>query len=145
MANSKHRERAGEYEDKVRETIRRDPRYAFEAYDFVFAALDYTQRMVARARKPDNPIFHVSGRELLEGVRRYAIKQFGLMARTVFETWGVRKTDDFGEIVFNLIEAGLMRKTDTDTREDFKQVYDFAAFDVDAEHRKSWRPADYDG
>jgi uncharacterized repeat protein (TIGR04138 family) len=99
--------------------------------------------MVICARKPEGPVFHVTGRELLEGIRRYAMKHFGLMARTVFETWGLHKTDDFGEIVFKLVDAGLMRKTEADTREDFRQVYDFAqAFEGDAEHRKSWRPAD---
>jgi uncharacterized repeat protein (TIGR04138 family) len=132
-----------DYEEKIRDIIRRDPRYACEAYIFVFAALEYTQRMAARARKPEGPVFHVTGRELLEGIRRYAIKHFGLMARTVFETWGIRQTDDFGEIVFSLVDAGLMRKTDTDTREDFRKVYDFAeAFEGETEDRKSWRPAD---
>jgi uncharacterized repeat protein (TIGR04138 family) len=132
-----------DYEQKIRDIVRHDPRYAFEAYTFMFNALEYAQRMVARTRKPEGPMFHVTGRELLEGIRRYAIKQFGLMARTLFETWGARRTEDFGEMVFNLVDGGLMRKTETDTREDFKNVYDFAeAFEGEAEHRKSWRPAD---
>jgi len=143
MAKQPEQDVPADYEAKIRDIIRRDPRYAYEAYAFMFAALEYTQRMVLRTRKPEADVFHVTGRELLEGIRRFAIKQFGLMARTLFETWGVRQTEDFGEIVFNLIEAGLMKKTDTDTREDFRNVYDFAqAFEGEAEHRKSWRPAD---
>ena len=67
---------------------------------------------------------HVTGKELLEGVRDLALREFGLMARTVFQQWGIQRTDDFGEIVFNLVEAGLMSKTDEDTRRDFHEVYD---------------------
>src|SRR6185436_20564505 len=68
--------------------------------------------------------YHVSGPELLDGLRDLALREFGLMARTVFKMWGIRRTDDFGEIVFNLVAAGLMSKTDEDTREDFRNVFD---------------------
>ena len=67
---------------------------------------------------------HVTGRQLLEGIRQYASKQFGFMALTVFEEWGINQDADFGNIVFNLVENGLMGKTGTDSREDFKNIYD---------------------
>ena len=68
---------------------------------------------------------HVSGDELLQGIRELAVRQFGPLTRTVFENWGVTKTLDFGEIVFQLVDAGLMGKTDEDKLDDFKDVYDF--------------------
>jgi uncharacterized repeat protein (TIGR04138 family) len=68
---------------------------------------------------------HVSGQELLGGIRQFALEQFGPMAQTVFEDWGVRNCQDFGEIVFNMVEIGLLAKRDTDSREDFLAGYDF--------------------
>jgi uncharacterized repeat protein (TIGR04138 family) len=112
------------------EVVRRDPRYAYEAYEFVFHALNHTQKLLGRQPRegttgPSEPQHHVSGPELLEGVRDLALREFGLMARTVFRLWGITRTDDFGEIVFNLVESNLMSKTDADTREDFHNIYDF--------------------
>ncbi len=113
---------------KLDELVRRDPRYAYEAYEFLFAALAHTQRMLGRVPPPEGPApeqdYHVSGPELLAGVRDLALREFGLMARTVFRMWGINRTDDFGELVFNLVEAGLMSKTDEDSRKDFHAVYD---------------------
>jgi uncharacterized repeat protein (TIGR04138 family) len=110
--------------------VRRDPRYAYEAYEFVFAALGHTQKLLGRLPKEGpgtaaGPQHHVKGPELLEGIRDLALREFGLMARTVFRLWGVQRTDDFGEIVFNLVEWNLMMKTDDDCRGDFHNVYDF--------------------
>ncbi len=68
---------------------------------------------------------HVTGQQLCEAIRQYAVQQFGLMAKSVLNEWGVRNTGDFGEIVFNLIEVMLMRKTESDRREDFDNVFDF--------------------
>ena len=114
-------------EDLLRDLVARDPRYRPDAYRFVFEALDYTLKHLGRKAG------HVSGRELLEGLRDCALEQFGGLAGLVFEQWGVRATQDFGEIVFNLVEAGLMGKTETDSREDFRDVYDFRdVFRVDA-------------
>jgi uncharacterized repeat protein (TIGR04138 family) len=111
---------------ELEEVVRRDPRYAYEAYEFLYAALAHTQKMLGR--QPSEAGLengqHVSGRQLLEGIRDLALKEFGLMARTVFRMWGINRTDDFGEIVFNLVEAQLMSKTDQDTRADFHAVYD---------------------
>jgi uncharacterized repeat protein (TIGR04138 family) len=111
------------------EVVRRDPRYVYEAYEFVFEALRYTQAMLDRLPPEERGAelgahHHVSGKELLEGIRRYAQRQFGLMARTVFRLWGINRTDDFGEIVFNLVEAKLMTQTDSDQRGDFHAVFD---------------------
>src|SRR5215831_16183814 len=115
------------------EVVRKDPRYAYEAYEFVFAALHHTQKLLGRQpREPageappeggESP-YHVTGKELLKGIRDLAHREFGLMARTVFRMWGIQRTDDFGEIVFNLVESNLMSKTDEDTRADFHAVYD---------------------
>jgi len=107
----------------VEEIVAKDLRYKVEAYDFVAGALDYTQSKLDKPR-------HVSGQELLEGIREYGLERFGLMARTVFENWGVRTTVDFGNIVFNMVNAGLLAKTEKDSIEDFKDGYDFKeAFD----------------
>jgi uncharacterized repeat protein (TIGR04138 family) len=109
--------------------VRRDPRYSYEAYEFIFEALNFTQKKLGRVPRGQQasevgPQHHVSGPELLDGVRELALREFGLMARTVFRLWGIQKTGDFGEIVFNLVESNLMSKTDEDTRTDFQNVFD---------------------
>lgn len=112
---------------KLDELVHRDPRYASEAYEFVFAALAHTQRMLGRVPPPEGgrePNYHVSVRQLLDGIRDVALREFGLMARTVFSMWGINRTDDFGEIIFNLIDANLMSKTAEDSRADFHDVFD---------------------
>jgi uncharacterized repeat protein (TIGR04138 family) len=112
---------------KLDELIRRDPRYAYEAYEFLFAALAHTQKMLGRQPFPETAAdqdHHVTGPQLLEGVRDLALREFGLMARTVFHVWGIDSTADFGEIVFNLVEANLMSKTAEDNRDHFRDVYD---------------------
>lgn len=107
----------------VEEIVAKDPHYKVEAYDFVMAALNYRQSKLDKPR-------HVSGRELLEGIREYGLELFGLMTRTVFENWGVRTTEDFGSIVFNMVDARLLAKTEKDSIEDFNNGYDFKeAFD----------------
>ncbi|MEQ9406779.1 MAG: hypothetical protein RIK87_03600 [Fuerstiella sp.] len=98
--------------------------YHSNAYQFVFAALRHVQENLGRDRQ-DHSTGHVSGRELLEGIRELAQQHFGLMAVAVFADWRVRSTEDFGKIVFELIEAGEMRKTDDDHLSDFVDVYDF--------------------
>jgi uncharacterized repeat protein (TIGR04138 family) len=112
------------------EVVERDPRFAYEAYEFLFHALHHTQKLLGR-EPPEgaesaagDKKHHVSGQELLRGVRDLALREFGLMARTVFRQWGIQRTDDFGDMVFNLVEAGLMSKTDEDTRADFHDLYD---------------------
>jgi len=104
--------------------VERDPRFASEAYHFVFEALDHTLERRGGGRR------HVTGPEIMEGARLLALEKFGYLARTVLRQWGVGRTDDFGDIVFNLIAVDLLQKTADDRREDFCGLYDFAeAFD----------------
>jgi uncharacterized repeat protein (TIGR04138 family) len=100
-----------------------DPRYQREAYIFLRDALDFTTKQQKKAK--GTTVRHVSGPELLEGVRQYALKEFGPMVVTVFDNWGIRSCEDIGHMVFNLISAGIFGKTDQDSIEDFKAVYDF--------------------
>lgn len=112
---------------EIAEIIRRDARYAYEAYEFIFEALAHTQKMVGRfpteGALPGQE-HHVTGREIVQGAVDLARRDFGLMARTVFHQWGIRQTDDIGEIVFNLIENNLLTKTENDHRADFRHVLD---------------------
>jgi len=101
----------------------KDQRYDPDAYAFVREALDYTAKMLERPA--EGPERHVSGQELLEGIRMYAMQEFGAMTLSVFNAWGINKTEDFGEIVFNLVDAKKLGKTDEDTKDDFAGVYDF--------------------
>ena len=107
-----------EEEQKLAQILVRDDRYRREAYRFVQEGLEFT--MQRRGRRG-----HVSGRELVLGMRDLACERFGLMARTVLSQWGVTSTSDFGELVFNLIEEDIMSKQDSDTRADFANIYDF--------------------
>ena len=114
-----------------------DDRYTLAAYLFIYEALVFTQKRLQR----DDPELeagrrHVSGQELLEGIREYATRMFGPLAPTVFRSWGLKTTSDFGEIVFNLVEHELLGKTDTDRREDFADGFDFdTAFEGSAATR----------
>ena len=102
----------------IGEILRKDNRYKAEAYAFLMAALNFTMQKLSKPR-------HVTGQELLGGIKDLGLKEFGPMARSVFEHWGIKKTNDFGEMVFNMIDVGLMSKTDKDSKEDFKCLYDF--------------------
>ena len=96
--------------------------------------------MVMQKRPPTGSEFHISGRELLEGIRALAAKQFGYMAKSVFETWGVKSTEDFGRIVFHLVDAEMMRKTEDDSLDDFRDGFDFGtAFEADSLYLKEWK------
>jgi uncharacterized repeat protein (TIGR04138 family) len=111
------------FEEVLGEILARDPRYHRDAYFFVKDALDYTQKLVNK--NATGRVRHVTGQELLGGIRDFALVQFGPMVITVFEEWGVRSCTDFGEIVFNMVESALLAKTENDTRDDFKSGYDF--------------------
>jgi uncharacterized repeat protein (TIGR04138 family) len=95
-----------------------DPRYTDAAYLFLLSALQYAIEGLDEPR-------HITGRELAEGCRDLAIEQFGPMARTVLEHWGIHSTLDMGEIVYVLIECRVLTKQDSDSREDFQNVFDF--------------------
>jgi uncharacterized repeat protein (TIGR04138 family) len=116
-------------EDRLKCVAAADGRYHINAYRFVYEALDYTVKQLEKKR-------HITGRELLEGIKNLALEQFGALAVMVFEVWGVRKTSDFGNIVFNLVEAQMMSRSDEDTREDFDDVYEFrVVFRIDSKPR----------
>ena len=123
------------FDEAVDVIIAKDKRYARDAYAFVREALDFTQKLVGKEGKETRgAIRHVSGQELLDGIRKFALEQFGPMVVTVFEEWGVKSCRDFGEIVFNMVEIGLLAKTDKDTRDDFQNGYDF----TDAFRKPFW-------
>jgi uncharacterized repeat protein (TIGR04138 family) len=111
------------FESTLALILAKDPRYQRDAYLFVKDALDHTQKLVLKENKGE--LRHVSGQELLGGIREYALTQFGPMTQMVFEEWGIKRCEDFGEIVFNMVEIGLLGKTDQDSREDFANGYDF--------------------
>lgn len=120
--------------------LRDDPRYAPEAYKFVREALEFAQTALgmgqpkptepspfetAESEEPRTGDRHLTGQELCEAIRCYALDQFGYMAKCVMNSWGIHETGDYGEIVFNLIRIGSMCKTPDDRREDFDDVFDF--------------------
>ena len=122
------------FEEKVELIRAKDARYAAEAYLFLREALDYTQKTIAKDSR--GRLRHVTGQELLGGIREFALTQFGPMAMMVLEEWGILQCRDFGEMVFNMIECDLLAKTDRDSRADFESGYDF--FEV---FRKPFLPA----
>ena len=103
---------------RLEELAARDLRYPLEAYLFVLAALEHALQRLGERR-------HLTGQELSEGVRIFALEPYGMMARTVLANWGCRTTDDFGNLVYDMIGAGIMSKTPEDRIEDFHAVYDF--------------------
>ncbi len=131
---------------KLIEVAQRNPKYAYEAYEFVFQGLQYAQKMLGREPPPGRALeadadakdgdakdadakdadakHDVTPAQWLDGIRRLALREFGLMARTVFRLWGIQRTDDFGDVIFTLIDAGLVSKNDDDRREDFCGVFD---------------------
>lgn len=111
------------FDEVVERILARDARYHRDAYDFVRIGLEFTQSRMARDEV--DPAQHVSGGQLLDGLREFALQEFGPMALTVLESWGIVRGEDFGEIVFQLIEENILRKTETDRREDFSGGYDF--------------------
>lgn len=115
-----------EFSEIVGLICKEDPRFDRKAYNFVRQALDHTVKEVKR-KQPERTgkSQHVSGAELLAGIRDYALDQYGPLAKTVLTTWGVKRCSDFGDIVFNLIEYNVFSKTESDRREDFAEIYDF--------------------
>ncbi len=120
------------FPEAVARICARDGRYAPEAFVFLHDGLMQTLKQVQEKEKKPRQI---SGAELADGLRRFALAQFGPLALTVLNRWGLRTTRDFGEIVFLLLEAGLLGKTEDDKIEDFDELYDF-----DAAFRAPFRP-----
>jgi uncharacterized repeat protein (TIGR04138 family) len=109
----------------ILECLREDPRYAYEAYEFVCEAVQFTQDRLGRRRHTDpSAERHVSGGELLKGCCDLAVREFGMMAPVVFKQWGVRTTDDLGEVVFNLIKMDKLAKSEQDERDEFHDAFD---------------------
>jgi uncharacterized repeat protein (TIGR04138 family) len=100
-----------------------DLRYQRDAYAFLRDALDFTTKQQKKIKGVS--VRHVTGPELLDGMRKYALKEFGPMVITVFDNWGIHSCEDIGNMVFNLIGSGVFGKTEEDSIEDFKNVYDF--------------------
>jgi uncharacterized repeat protein (TIGR04138 family) len=115
-----------DFADIVALICKEDSRFDRRAYDFVRLGLDHTVKEIRRkdaTRAEKNR--HVNGPELLDGLRVYALDQYGPLAKTVLNAWGVKRCRDFGDIVFNLIEHHVFSKTDNDRPEDFADVFDF--------------------
>jgi uncharacterized repeat protein (TIGR04138 family) len=136
------------FQDELARVIAQDPRYSIEAYAFVLESLNHARQEKLKAQRRlrgkrrsaeqarESPVGtskskkprksgHVTGSELCESVRKLSLDQFGLLAATVLEHWGVRSTSDIGDIVYNLIAAGDLEKTPSDSRADFDNVFDF--------------------
>lgn len=111
------------FAEALESVVANDPRYQREGYIFLRDALDFTTKQQKKMKGVS--VRHVTGPELLDGVRRYALKEFGPMVMTVFDSWGIHSCEDFGHMVFNLIGAGVFGKTEQDSIKDFKNVYDF--------------------
>lgn len=112
------------FQKTLESILKDDKRYAVGAYVFVRMALDFSVKRVCSA-DPTRTQRHVSTQELLDGIKDFALETFGPMAFTLFEEWGVHKTEDFGQIVFNMIQAQALRKTEEDKIEDFANGFDF--------------------
>ncbi len=135
------------FHEVVEQICKEDSRYDRRAYGFVRVGLDYTVTEIrkkdaekaAKAAKGGAPrLRHVSGQQLLDGLRQYTLDQFGPLSKTVLNEWGITRCEDFGEIVFNLIEYQIFSKTPEDRREDFASIYTFEdAFEKPFRPRKA--------
>lgn len=117
-----------DFGDVIHLIRKEDPRYERRAYFFLRDALDHTVSTIRKAeaksakKRESN---HVTGQELLEGIRDYALAQYGPMAHLVLSNWGITRCGDFGEMVYQLIEHGVFSKTESDRKEDFAEIFDF--------------------
>ncbi|MGL6226171.1 MAG: Minf_1886 family protein [Thermoguttaceae bacterium] len=138
------------------ELLKQDTRYPKEAYQFVFEALEFAQNVlllgqevpseplpddvkspVENAEKEDSaPQRHISGQDLCCAARDYAVAQYGMLAQTVLASLGIHNTGDIGELVYNMIQIGRMRKTPADSRADFDDVFDFKTAFQDTYRKK---------
>jgi uncharacterized repeat protein (TIGR04138 family) len=109
------------------QVLRKDPRYTVEAYEFVRESLAYAQEVLrwGASHDPERQERHLTGQQLCEASRVYALEQYGMLARVVLNNWGIYSTSDLGTVVYNLIDAQLMKKSPADRREDFDDLFDF--------------------
>jgi uncharacterized repeat protein (TIGR04138 family) len=130
----KSEEQSGENKKTIEEVIHEDGRYRVEAFGFLHEGLAKAVQNVYE--EPEGPGHHVTGQQLCESLRALAIERYGMMAPAVLRWWGVRESIDFGQMVYLLIKHGLMRKTDEDNIEDFRDVFSLDRdFDVAGEIR----------
>jgi uncharacterized repeat protein (TIGR04138 family) len=114
-----------DFNEVVSLILKEDKRYDRGAYLFVREALDYTVKEMGQPSEKPGRTRHVSGRDLCEGARDYALEQYGPMASTLLKTWGVSETMDLGEIVYNLVELEVFGTQEGDRKEDFIDIFDF--------------------
>ncbi len=124
--------------EETAQILKEDPRYAADAYAFVGEALEFTTK---KLNKPTTGVeHHVTGGELLEGIRLFTLQEYGPMSKTILNTWGIRECRDFGHIVFNMVNWKILGKTDEDSLDDFNHGFDFAiAFRAPFEPEKKCR------
>lgn len=122
------------FQEVVERLVAENPSYNAQVYYFLREALDFTIKLFEKPT--EGPARHVSGSELLDGIRKYALQEFGPLTMTVLNHWGIVRCEDFGEIVFLMVEKGVLGKTDEDRKEDFTGGYDF-----DTAFRKPFRPS----
>ena len=111
------------FAEALESIVANSPRYHRDGYIFLRDALDFTTKQQKKIKGVS--VRHVTGPELLDGVRQHALKEFGPMVITVFDSWGIQSCEDIGHMVFNLIGVGVFGKTEEDSIKDFKNVYDF--------------------
>ena len=111
------------FAEVVEEICEKDLRYTIDAYHFVQEGLNHTLKSLKRGGQHAHR--HVSGQELLAGLREFALKEYGPMSKAVLNEWGIKATDDFGQVVFNLVNSGVLGKNETDSPNDFKNVFTF--------------------
>jgi uncharacterized repeat protein (TIGR04138 family) len=111
------------FEDVLNKMVTENPRYHRDAYLFLREALEFTQKAIGKSNR--NQVRHITPLELLNGIREFALASYGPMAITVLEEWGVKSCEDFGAMVFLMVDNNLLRKTEQDSPEDFKKGYTF--------------------
>ncbi len=110
-------------EEAIADILKKESRFAPGAYFLVREALDFTVEKLAQDNEGEKR--HVTGKELLKGLRDYALQEYGPMSATLMHDWGISKCRDVGEIVFLFIEQGVFGKQDSDTLDDFNEIYSF--------------------
>ncbi|MFT4177149.1 MAG: hypothetical protein QM627_10900 [Luteolibacter sp.] len=128
-----------QFEQSVISILKREQRFDPHAYFFLKDALDFTLKRITE--NGANASSHVSGPQLLAGFRDLALQQFGPMASTLMQEWGVRKCQDVGDMVFHLIEEQVFGKQESDRREDFSEVFPFEESLIEPYLPRSRKPA----
>lgn len=115
------------FRNALEEIVEADSRYDIDAYWFIREALDFTVKQLKKSPAAPPAKRHVTGQELLDGIREYALREYGPMTLTVLHAWGIRQCGDFGEMVFNMVGKQILGRNEEDSKQDFEGGYDFAA------------------